>query len=172
MKGIAGRSLALVLALAALTACSNRPSGSNSTVPSAQAQSSATTAQSRPDSTTAARPSTQEPSLGVLSNGGEFFLLISPPPDKWPSNELFTIDVRILNGSDRKSVAGDVSLNVDAAMPAHHHGMNTKPKVSRNPDGSFTARGMNLHMSGDWEVYFDVTRGGITERAQVAVTLP
>jgi hypothetical protein len=50
--------------------------------------------------------------------------------------------------------------------------MNTKPKVIANPDRTFTVRGMMLHMSGDWEIYFDVTRGGATERAQMNVNLP
>jgi len=112
------------------------------------------------------------PQFGVKSNNGTYFLLISPAPDQLPLNELFSMNVRVLN-VDRTPIspAGSVQLTVDAAMPAHHHGMNTKPKVSANPDGSFTVSGMMLHMAGQWDLYFDITRNGVTERAQVSTTL-
>jgi hypothetical protein len=65
----------------------------------------------------------------------------------------------------------DVRLDVDARMPEHFHGMNRAPVITARPDGTFDVRGMLFHMSGYWELYFDVTRGGVTERAQVAVEL-
>lgn len=113
------------------------------------------------------------PQFGVLSSGGTYFVLISPPPDQLPLNELFSMNVRVLNGADRTPItaASGVQLTVDAAMPAHHHGMNTKPKVSANADGSFTVSGMMLHMAGQWDLYFDMTRNGVTERAQVSINL-
>ena len=36
-------------------------------------------------------------------------------------------------------------------------------------DGSYQVDGLLLHMPGYWEVYFDLTTGPVTERAQVAV---
>ena len=30
---------------------------------------------------------------------------------------------------------------------------------------------MLFHMAGRWEIYFDITRGGITSRAQDEITL-
>ena len=62
------------------------------------------------------------------------------------------------------------SLAVDAAMPEHEHGMNTQPQVERAGD-RFVVRGMMFHMSGYWEMYFDVEHEGVTERAQYEITL-
>jgi hypothetical protein len=49
--------------------------------------------------------------------------------------------------------------------------MNTQPRIGRNDDGTFTIRGMQFHMSGYWEIYFDVSADGVSERAQIGVTL-
>ena len=65
----------------------------------------------------------------------------------------------------------DVGLAVDAAMPEHGHGMNRVPKVAPRPDGGFHAEGLLFHMPGRWELYFDVTQGAVTERAQTDVVL-
>ena len=62
--------------------------------------------------------------------------------------------------------AGEVSrIVIDARMPAHGHGMNVEPALSIE-DGVLVARGMLLHMIGHWELYVDLTRGPLTERAQ------
>jgi hypothetical protein len=55
-------------------------------------------------------------------------------------------------------------LLVDAYMPAHRHGMNYRPRVSRKDDGTYVAEGLLFHMPGQWQLRFDVERGGRTER--------
>ena len=65
----------------------------------------------------------------------------------------------------------DLQVQVDARMPAHFHGMNRTPKLTRQADGSFTAEGLLFHMPGHWELTFDISRGGKTERAQVDIEL-
>jgi hypothetical protein len=108
---------------------------------------------------------------GVLSNDGAYYVAYRPDPDPIPLNEVFDIDVRIFDGDDHAKAVDDVTLDVDGRMPQHRHGMNRLPEVTRNTDGSWTVTGMLFHMPGRWELYFDITRGGVTERAQVAVNL-
>jgi probable HAF family extracellular repeat protein len=119
-------------------------------------------------------------SAEVVTGGGAFLVQYfvvqgpeqpMPATGAFPKNELFTLWVRVLDGADRRPLSAEVELAVDAAMPLHRHGMTTRPQVRADPDGGFTVRGLLLHMAGDWQLYFDVTRGGLTERAQVAVTL-
>jgi hypothetical protein len=107
----------------------------------------------------------------VATGGGGFLVQLSPPPGEFPLNEPFTFAARVLDGADRRPLAAEVELAVDAEMPLHRHGMTTRPVVAREPDGGFTVRGLLLHMPGEWQLYLDVTRGGVTERAQVTVTL-
>jgi hypothetical protein len=56
--------------------------------------------------------------------------------------------------------AGEVSrIVVDARMPAHGHGMNYRPKVTRTGPGRFRFTGLMLHMAGAWQLTFDVFQG-------------
>ena len=52
-------------------------------------------------------------------------------------------------------------------MPEHRHSMNTDAVVTPLGNGRFGVAGLLLHMPGRWEMLFDVTDGGVTERAQL-----
>ncbi|MCG3129202.1 MAG: hypothetical protein CHACPFDD_04120 [Phycisphaerae bacterium] len=108
---------------------------------------------------------------GVLSNGGRYYVAYRTKPDAIPLNESFVIEVCVCDAAKRDTLVPGVQLLAEARMPEHDHGMNVSPSVTLRPDGAYEVSGMLLHMAGFWEVYFDVTRGGITERAQLEVHL-
>ncbi|MGH6952870.1 MAG: hypothetical protein ACREGL_01710 [Alphaproteobacteria bacterium] len=62
-------------------------------------------------------------------------------------------------------------LLVDAYMPAHRHGMNYRPRVLRKDNGTYMAEGLLFHMPGQWQLRFDVERGGRTERLSYDIEL-
>ena len=64
-----------------------------------------------------------------------------------------------------------IRIEADADMPAHRHGMVRVPRVTKTGPGEFRVDGMMMHMPGYWQLYVDVTRNGITERAQFDVDL-
>jgi hypothetical protein len=105
----------------------------------------------------------------VVSNGGTYTVTFETTPATIPMNEPFTVVFKVASKSG-DSVEG-ARLEIDARMPAHGHGMNRAPKLSKTPDGSTRADGMLFHMPGHWEMYFDITQGGRSERAQVDVDL-
>jgi hypothetical protein len=55
-------------------------------------------------------------------------------------------------------------LRIDAQMPEHRHGMNYRPQVVALGGGRYRADGLMLHMSGRWQLVFDVERGAAAER--------
>ncbi|RMF74767.1 MAG: hypothetical protein D6744_14170 [Planctomycetota bacterium] len=114
-------------------------------------------------------PAPDEPA-SVMSNDGAFVVRFKTEPSPIPSNELFEIIAEVATAGG-ESLPDDADLQVDAAMPEHNHGMITRPKVTRLPDGRYRARGMLFHMPGRWVIYFDVTRGGVTSRAEAEVVL-
>ena len=63
------------------------------------------------------------------------------------------------------------ALKVDAQMPAHRHGMNSRATVERIAPGRFLARGMLFHMPGVWQFAFDVQGAGGSERATLELEL-
>ena len=89
-------------------------------------------------------------------------------PNPIPTNEPFELDLFLQR--DNRPVEG-ARLAVDAAMPQHRHGMNTQPVVTATSPGRFHVSGMQFHMPGRWELYFDITEGAVTERAQFEVNL-
>ena len=105
----------------------------------------------------------------VVSNGGTYTVAFETSPASIPMNEPFTVVFKVSPRSG--GVAEGAKVEIDARMPAHGHGMNRAPKLSKMPDGSTRAEGMLFHMPGHWEMYFDITQGGRSERAQVDVDL-
>jgi cytochrome c peroxidase len=55
-------------------------------------------------------------------------------------------------------------IKVDAQMPEHRHGMNYAPTVKALGPGRWRAEGLMLHMPGRWELAFEVTAAGATDR--------
>ena len=105
----------------------------------------------------------------VTSYAGQWRILYRTRPDAIPLNEPFDVEVVVLDAAGRP--ADDVALVVDASMPRHRHGMNRQPLLEREPGGRFRAAGLLFHMPGSWTLTFDVTRDGITERAEAVVIL-
>lgn len=107
----------------------------------------------------------------IVSNDASYVVEYALDPAAAPLNERFAADVRVLLGPDGSEPAGDVELAVDARMPHHRHGMRVEPSVTRVAAGTWRVEGFLFHMPGRWELYFDVTRGAVTERAQAVVEL-
>jgi len=111
----------------------------------------------------------------VVSNAGGYVVAYSRPNmQEMPLNDRFELTGHVFYATADVPLnrrVTDVKLIADAAMPEHMHGMNVRPTVTQNEDGSFTVDGMLLHMPGRWEIYFDIKRRGVTERAQVELFL-
>lgn len=114
-----------------------------------------------------------QPRLGldrhIVSNDGTIrvaYAFESSPP---PLNEPFAMELRV--ESMDGAALGAVAVIADAGMPEHGHGMNVEPTVTQLGKDVFRVENMLFHMSGRWEIYFDVTREGVTSRAQDEITL-
>jgi len=104
----------------------------------------------------------------VTSNDGTYLLRYQILPEDFEVGDLFEMRVEVQR-ADGAPVSE--TLTVDARMPEHGHGMNREPVVERAPEGDFEAQNLLFHMPGYWEVYLDLTRGAVTERAQFSMDL-
>lgn len=102
------------------------------------------------------------------SDGGSYEITINPEGGEILRNKHFAIDVQLVAKSGS---VDDLTVKVDADMPAHGHGMNTKPESSMIEGGGHRAEGMLFHMGGDWVITVDVMRDGKTERATFPVSV-
>lgn len=107
----------------------------------------------------------------IVSNGGDYVVFLRTDPSPIPDNAEFTATVWVFERLASGEPLKNVTLDVDAFMPEHGHGMNRVPEITRSEDGGFDVKGILFHMGGTWELYLDVTRGPITERAQRRVHL-
>jgi len=106
----------------------------------------------------------------VVSNRGYYVVKYTTEPAPIPLNEIFEMRVEIRE-RHKQSLAKRVSLEVDAGMIAHNHGMSTLPKVEPEEDGSFRVRGMLFHMPGEWNMTFVIKRGFLKDKAKTDVVL-
>lgn len=104
----------------------------------------------------------------ATTSQGSYAVRIDPLPAPIPLNELFSLNVAIEPQGDVESPDAVV---VDADMPEHKHGMNTKPVGTRKDESTWTIEGMLFHMPGAWELYVDVDAGGIVERAVIPIEM-
>jgi hypothetical protein len=116
-----------------------------------------------------ASPGGDQMPRSVCSNGGSYRVSFIGAPFAVPGNELFGFEMGIAEGCEPGRPLPDVPVAVDAVMPLHRHGMNTQARVRPRGDGRYVVEGLRLHMSGHWEIHVDVTREGVTERAQTDV---
>ena len=99
----------------------------------------------------------------ATSDGGSFFMMYSADPYPIPFNENFQLIAMVHDGADHDVMFTDVTLDVEATMPAHGHGMNTVPTATVDDVGMITVDGMLFHMRGWWQVDFTATRADVTE---------
>jgi hypothetical protein len=117
----------------------------------------------------AEQPWSSAPSFA--SNAGTYLLRVQPDPARIPQGRRFALQVWVFRADSPDQPCSAVELTVDADMPEHGHGLPRIPSVQRVGPGSFDVSGLRLHMPGYWELYFDVTQGAATERAQLGFTL-
>jgi NHL repeat len=110
------------------------------------------------------------PTREICSNGGRYHVHVHAP-EPFPTNEMFTLTAEVEEGCDPPRRPAAPRVRVDGGMPAHRHGMNTDPVVTPLGGGRYEVKGLLLHMLGHWELYFDLTDAGVTERAQLDVVL-
>ena len=73
--------------------------------------------------------------------------------------------------SDGEPVTG-ASLAVSGGMPAHDHGMPTRPRVTAElGNGEYRLEGMRFHMGGDWEVSIEIRANGKSDTVVVTLAL-
>jgi len=104
----------------------------------------------------------------IDSNDGRYQVEVETKPAAIEVNQPFDVVVTV---TPKSGAAKDLGVVVDARMPAHFHGMNRTAKLSRAGGNTWKAEGLVFHMSGHWELYVDITDGGVTERAQMDVNL-
>jgi hypothetical protein len=97
---------------------------------------------------------------------GNFGVTIRPEGGSITRNRHFSLEVVLKPGSGAGAPDG---VLVDADMPAHRHGMNTKPEIVHEGGQSYRVNGMLFHMAGEWSITVVISVGKTEERAAFPV---
>lgn len=106
--------------------------------------------------------------LELESHDGTYTVTCRIVPEDFEVGDLFGLELEVRRADGEPVTA---TLAVDARMPEHGHGMNREPIVEARGGGRFEASNLMFHMPGYWELYLDLTRGAVTERAQAPLEL-
>lgn len=109
---------------------------------------------------------------GTMTSATGSFTARWSMPAPIPLADPFTVEIELFADPACTEPLDDGQCRIDAAMPHHGHGMNVAPRMRREGPGRWKAAGMLLHMPGRWEVFIDLDRDGLLERAQSTVVLP
>jgi len=78
----------------------------------------------------------------------------------------------IVNVTTNGEPVANAKLAIEGGMPAHDHGMPTRPRVTEElGDGNYQLSGMRFHMQGDWEISIEIAADGKTDTVVVMLTL-
>ena len=84
------------------------------------------------------------------------------------AGEHFAVDFFVC---PRAGTATPDSVRIDAMMPEHRHGMNYRPEIVAAKNGRYRADGLLFHMSGRWDLTFDLTDAAGTDRLTATLQL-
>ena len=91
------------------------------------------------------------------TDGSSYYVAFETIPTPIPFNEEFSVQVSVYDSEEKQTLVTDVSVDVDATMPAHGHGMNLGPSITGPENDIFTAEGLLWHMEGEWELVIYVS---------------
>lgn len=72
----------------------------------------------------------------------------------------------------RGNAVDGAKVSVDGGMPAHDHGLPTRPRVTGGKDeGRYVLEGLRFHMGGLWEIELTIEADGLRDVAVIRLVL-
>ena len=109
-------------------------------------------------------PADADVSTAVKTDNGFFLASYESSPSVIPLNKIhtWTLTVQTADGNP----VTDAVITVKGDMPAHMHGLPTKPIITEgNQQGVYKANGMKFNMPGWWVITFHIMSGGKSDMA-------
>jgi len=104
------------------------------------------------------------------ASAAEFIVTYSTPEGPPEINRMHSWILRV--ETELGDAVEGAEIEVDGGMPAHDHGLPTRPKVTEElGDGYYRLDGVRFHMSGYWEIVIQIRSDEAEETVVVALTL-
>jgi hypothetical protein len=104
----------------------------------------------------AGAPAAQAPAWSRASPNGQFVVTLVPPQEI-PLQDIHEWRVKVATADGQPVTQALVYVN--GGMPAHGHGLPTRPQVTRElQPGTYLIEGMKFSMPGRWEILVAVQK--------------
>jgi len=105
--------------------------------------------------------------MDMASKEGIFKVSYTSEPEAIPIGQMISWKLLVLTADGEPVV--DAKISIEGGMPAHGHGLPTRPQVTKNlGQGNYLIEGLKFSMPGRWVVTFIISSGGKTD----SVTFP
>ncbi len=85
-------------------------------------------------------------------------------------NQLHAWVLRVTTAAGNPVVGATIEVN--GGMPAHDHGLPTRPRVTEElGGGDYRLDGMRFHMAGEWEITLRISADGESDTVVIALLL-
>jgi len=106
----------------------------------------------------------------VVSEKGLYQVSHASQVDPVPLNTIhaWVVEVRDAQGKP----VNDAQIDIDGGMPAHGHGLPTKPRVTDDlGDGRYLIDGLKFQMPGEWVIDLTISAGSGVDKARIDLSL-
>ncbi len=104
------------------------------------------------------------------ASAGEFIVTYTTPDGPPEINRMHTWILYVESESGDPIEGADIE--VDGGMPAHDHGLPTRPQVTQDlGDGYYRLDGVRFHMSGYWEIVIQIRSDESEDTVVIVLTL-
>ncbi len=85
-------------------------------------------------------------------------------------NQLHAWVLRVTTAAGNPVVGATIDVN--GGMPAHDHGLPTRPRVTEElGGGDYRLEGLRFHMAGEWEITLRISADGESDTVVIALLL-
>ncbi len=107
-------------------------------------------------------PSGQDNSIAHGTAAQHFIVKFTPEKPDFQHNSLHTWIAEVKTASG--AIVPNATITIDGGMPAHGHGLPTRPRVTENLGGGrYKIDGMQFNMAGKWQLNLAITADDVTD---------
>ncbi len=115
-------------------------------------------------------PAELDTSATRMSSSGLYRVSFTSVIEPIPINQIhnWTLHVETTDGHP----VNDARIGVSGGMAQHGHGLPTRPRVTQHlGNGYYVVEGLKFHMTGKWEVRFDISSSARSDSVIVSLLL-
>mgnify|MGYP000453238656 CR=1 FL=1 len=102
-----------------------------------------------------------------ISNNGSFNVTVLKDLEPEPLREFVEFKILVIDVNGKPISDADISLS--GGMPAHGHGLPTKPIITAIGNGEYLIEGLKFSMMGTWELNFEIKSKEVSDTAKFTI---